>query len=486
MDDFRRTDNDPFPRVLGEESLDDLESFVTELGKKRLLRKVTESPEYADWLRDLADLAIAESTSDLGVLRVMAILGKIDHSLGGRDKAVIEVLSGFLASAPPPVRILKDPAGRLYCARAVRHASGNWVATYAATSVVFEEQAEKARREFCEVLERNCDVLTEMFRLLREPALLLEFDTKNPGDTRSKRLNRILRTLGQTVTQSHLPAGDELPSAIESFTEAVLPKRYSPETREVAIEVAGELASLAHEIIRTHFALATDPSIYQVPIRAKGWFVGGWPEKLRPSLEPLVSDLKEAIELLALQERVSGGLFDCLAAYLGGREYAKNVTAEIAQTRNLPEEIRIWLMSGGKQQAKDQSKDVSENAWLEADRLVASMSVVADELLSLLDAQAKELKEEAEFLQPTVSAVLGRLLRLSEQLSGESRTLARKRSLKLIGEVGEVVQYFPLEHEPESGETITTETVRVIRSGVVRDVSGMSQTVVLKALVRPE
>jgi hypothetical protein len=280
-------------------------------------------------------------------LTALAALGRIWSSLKPLRPNVERLLSLLQIAEPAATSALKDSDDREYVAQAVRFIKAEWVSRYVATAAVAEDSAENARTAHVETLVSTTADITESLRLLASRLSVVSFTTERPADSMGRRIRRLLLSLHIAIgSHSRLgaeSAGSELATMISNAFQRFGP----PKPEGLRKEVVEAAAQVVHDVIRTHFSQATDPSTYDVLDVLKRWFrPHEWEDiaKGTAAIQFIADDASEAIALLAKAGVADNRMRACLGLALGSERSATLVLAQLAERLSgIRPDIRHWL-----------------------------------------------------------------------------------------------------------------------------------------------
>ena len=270
------------------------------LAQAKALQQSSKSELFTEGLRRLAKAA----ESPLADHRVTALvaLGRIWSAVKPLRPTVEQFISAGHISEPAQSLTLDLADDREYLAQAIRHIRAPWVARYAAVAAVTEEAGESARTAYIDTLLGAAGGhLRESVKLLTSRLSALSFATGRPADSMARRVRRILFSLHSALGSRSVlgtdGAGSELAALISDSFRRVGP----PASESLRKEIVGVAAQVMHDIIRTRFSQATDPSTYNALDVLKRWFrPHEWEDVATESaaLQAIAADASEAIMLL--------------------------------------------------------------------------------------------------------------------------------------------------------------------------------------------
>lgn len=466
-------------------SLDDCLDALTELIKQRVLHAAREDERLMsglDFLRKLAsDAQVAEDR-----LRAVAAISRVG-TVKSLSKNTGKILCSAFEQPLPSLAQLSDPDDRYYVASALSQASQAWIVKYAAVGVVEEKQAEKARQELVAVLFQKLDSLADVFGLLSTELKKFKPDTKNPGDSVAKRLERILAAIRPQSVSALIEPGSDAGKRLQDMLQSTFAESGAPETTDVAIKVTEQIAGLLHDIARTQIALVADSNLYGALDTPRRWFS---PPEWRyvaeksSNLQLLTRDIREALTLLAKQGVTDDELLEQLEKVSGSRESASKITKNIAEQHlELDMETRNWLRTVGKGSKTSTFGFLEESRELSADPVLATLMTDGNLLREALSSISEDAQMELRVLEPELAGPLDILLARCGAMLIDLDTLATKRGLAVEGYKGQVVEYSQSLHELVGGHEAGVRKVKIIQPMVIRNNVGQVGEVVRKALV---
>ena len=439
------------------------------LAQAKALQQSSKSELFAEGLRRLAKAA----ESPLADHRVTALvaLGRIWSAVKPLRPTVEQFISAGHISEPAQSLTLDLADDREYLAQAIRHIRAPWVARYAAVAAVTEEAGESARTAHIgALLGATGGHLRESMKLLTSRLSTLSFATGRPADSMARRVRRILFSLHSALGSHSVLGSDGAGSELASLISDSFRKVGPPPSESLRKEIVGVAAQVVHDIIRTRFSQATDPSTYSALDVLKRWFhPHEWEDVATESaaLQAIVADASEAITLLVKAGVTDDRMRVSLALTVGSNRAADALLAQLSENlTGVRPDIRHWL-SGTAPHVE--LPLVTESAARNLDQVVADVLVRRD-----------QIDRVGEHAAPGDIKVLFRLVVSS------FRELARMRALELAHTPGETVDYSPSDHEMVGGARLGIRRVVVLEPQVRAHQSDGSYRVVRKALVRPE
>jgi hypothetical protein len=383
----------------------------------------------------------------------------------------------------PNIQILMDAKERYYLAIAISLAPERISPSYLAQAIVEEDAGEAARQVLIATLLDQVPDLAAAFDHLGVCAEALSTDTKDASATRARRLVRIAAKLRPAIAVRDLPAGEELGPNLAKFVRALIRRDLSVRPlRSSATEAA---LGLLYELVRARFSLVSSPETFEVvDVLRTQLGIQAWPTELDQAVQRIASQILEGIELLARQG-VTDSRIRSLVIRLLGPEAGGARLRKIAEARpGLSPQIATWLATGRAPTRAPEDRLAAESILLEFDAVVGSMM---RELVTLRMAVARlqdEITPQIEALDPESLAISRAIVSGVQKLDERLRLISSRRSLKMRGEVGDIVEFSPNEHE-QTSKTLGSRLVRIGSPLIERSSTGLSSTVILKADVDP-
>lgn len=466
-------------------SLDERLAALADLIKQRALHAARDDPRLASGLEYLAELA-RHRLGPEDCLRAVAALARIGtvKSLAGRTA---KFLSRALEQSLPSLSLMKDPDDRYYVASTLHHTKQEWAIEYAAIGIVEEKQAEKSRQELAVVLFKRTRTLAQVFGLLVTALRSFKPETKNPGDSVAKRLERILAAIRVQAVSARIEPGSDTGRYLQDMLRAAFAGVGAPETNEVAEKTVEEIAGFVHDIARTQISLVAEASLYAALDTPKAWFT---PPEWRyiaeksPNLQLVTRDIRDALMLLAKQGATDTKLFDQLTKASGSRDAAVRLTAAIAEGHpELDVETRVWLQDGGKLVRRPAMGGLEESQALSADPLLATLMMDSLRLADALTGISEDAQAELRLLEPALAEPLNSLITRCRTVLNGVDALAGKRGLRLSGQTGDLAEYSQMAHELIGGHAQGVRKVKIVQPMIVREGADGNLSLVRKALV---
>jgi hypothetical protein len=218
----------------------------------------------------------------------------------------------------------------------------------------------------------------------------------------------------------------------------------------------------------------------------RGWYrQSDWEEFAERSEASrlLARDIAEAIELLVRAGVTDDVLYSRLVVASGSEENARRTAKEIlSRLPGLNEDLARWL-SGAPM--KRSSTLATESQMLGVDEALADLMIDSARMKELAETISRDVLPEVAIMVSHAGGAMDRLIGLIRSTANAVEGVAHSRSLRVIGSVGDVVEFSPLEHEMAGGPRPGIRSVRVVRPGVDAPSGAGGRRIIRKALVEP-
>ncbi|VVE50746.1 hypothetical protein PCE31106_04647 [Pandoraea cepalis] len=458
---------------------------LTALISGKFLPKFADAPEILEGKRLTLIDAVSQETPRLRLLAIAEIM-RLGQVVKRWQPEIMAALEPAFVSELPPMSLLDEADDRLNLARALSHFQREWLVDYLATSIVEEEQGEKARAELMAALLVRSETLAAAIAKLAARFKTLRPSTDSPANTVARRLTRTLSALRACLPELDIEAGTEIGVALNAVVEDAFSASGRPDDEKAKIELVRETLLVLHDIVRTRFSVVADATTYRVVTLAKRfWRSSSWPDDLAGALGKLITDVSEALILLGRQGRRDQSLLDQLDILCKYPERARAISRSLAARHiELDESVRKWLS-----RERDTDSTLSSYAAEEivASNANASASIgLALQTVREARAMAAGLREPLlsglEIYEPNLTGATRALLDTVNASAVEIEQVARLRGISLYGNRGEEIDVAPKFFEivgatPRSRMTVKQPAiVRIRENGDIREV-------ILKGLV---
>ena len=454
----------------------DLRKVVTDALKAKVHHGLIELPRFREHLSVLVEYAAGQG--DEQFVSALAELGRLHSSTRSKCEWV-PALAAQLLSVGVPASFQHGDGDQRHHAAVAAVASGVPVEPdVLARAAVEEDKGEKARRVWIKALLERVP-LSEVFTYLA--GAVAKTDGMS-SQSRSFRLKRILEMLNDQCTQTNIQVDESLCDGFRHFIAkafADVPRPQEYKTSAIAVE---ELVKTAVQLIRFRFRLGAEPEFYRAVTIAERWLPeGGWIRLTGTSvgLKQLRQTLLEGLLLLLEQGKPDNELLNAHRALSPDERFAQKELRESERSaRNLPPELRRWLVSGGIKAVKTRPVELDETD----DLSIAMAMIVADDLRHRTDVNVDTMLDDIRFKAPIHADTITGVVDLTRQLIDRVSFLADRRQLRLFGSPGEVVEFSPHAYRLPDDAPLTRR-VQIQSPGVEKRGRSASR-VVVPALVK--
>lgn len=455
------------------------------LKKLKQHHRAAKEPEFAEGMEALFR-AIGGSADGAERLTVAAILLQSAALFKQWRGRITEHLKIGLVNPLAPLETLPDPDDRRCVATCWRFVEQPWIRAYLAAGAVQEEGSDPVRAECIEgVLSLSTD-LAEALLELTEPMRRLNFGTEKPGDSKARRLRRVLDNLNAVYATAPKEPGEAAGIRVRKFLVESMQNVPAAMNPVVINELSEEALRLIQGIVRARFSYVTSEETYSAMDVVRGWYRDySWETftEQSPSANLIARDLKEALELLVRAGVADDGLYSRLVLAAGNDSRARKAAIDILhRNAGLPEQLARWL-SGTPVRRK--SAFAAETEAAQYDEFLADLLIDSSRLRAMEEIFERDSMPEVNVLVPQAAVALSRMLGLLGSIRNAVETAAGVRSLTLRGQVGDIANFLPTEHEMAGGFRPGVRTVRVVRPAVEAPAASGGRRIVRKSIVEP-
>jgi len=442
---------------------------LTELMTLKALPKRADDRRFdlgmEQWLR----VANAPQSDARERLLAIAEVIRATQQLKKRQPALVERLQPAFQEPLPPLHFLDDPDARLNVARACSMLNMPWLQTYRANSIALEN-APKPRAEMMSGLVVRSASIAEVIACLAGPFETIQPDTENPADSLARHLTRTLEVFRTTVLGSRLEAGDDVGMSLDRFIRNTMTSTGRPKDESVQVELTREVALTLHDLVRSRFSLATEPQTFLALQYCRKFFSSAsWPKDVLNETNMLVQDVSEALVMLGRMGVPNQELLNRLELVCGLKNRAQYVATTLADKHpEMDESIRSWLRSGRLVARVETSTVLQESLLASVDEALGLALIEARAFSDWSDAE-RRLSKSLAVLDPNLLPLVKGMAAQSGALRIAIEDLAKRRSLDLLGSVGEELEFMPKYFDalrPVSGGLVVVSRPAVVkRSG---------------------
>ena len=457
---------------------------LVDLIKAKQLHKVASHEWFRGGLERLARSARdAENETD----RLLTV-SALQHAAATAPstRTLVESLVRTAVAGPlTKLHELPEAHDRLYAAKSWRVVPNAWCLDDLATSAVREESGETVRKECIEGVFELASEVAEAIAALRKALLDLKFETKKPGDSLGRRLNRVIAALTDAISRSYKPVGENAGREVSYILDRGFRTAGLPESAKVRTEVVEQVAKLTHTIVRADFSLGGRYKTYRALSVVSHWFAAHqWEDICQSStaVSRVRDDVQKALLLLAGAGKTDDRLRQALVTVSGSRKNA-NAICRIMATEHpgIPEDVRDWLASVSR---RIQSTSTVESQERAIDEVLAELLVEMTRLSHASDVVQSDVLPDVSIVLPQSVHALSRLTGMADSMANKLSLAVKWRSLRIRGTVGQEVEFSPVEHQ-FSTNGAHSRRVRLLSPVVERVSEDDVPRVVLKATVEP-
>ena len=457
---------------------------LTGLIKTKQLHKAASDDSFRRGLEEFARFIAVAETDTERLLNVAAL----QHAAASAPalRPDVESLLGDVLSGPlTGLHKLPEVQDRLYAARSWRVAPNAWRAEDLAMAAAHEESGEAVRKECVAGTIELAGVIEGALGCLRTALSTVTFNTKKPGDSLGRRLNRLLSAVTDAVSSSHKPVGQGVGRELGRLLGRGFRATGRPVTHSVRTGVVDEVAALTHAIVRADYSLGGNGDTYEGVSVVSEWFTAHeWLDVCSSSetISRVRHDVQKALVLLAGAGKIDNRLREALGTLAGSRDNADQICRTIATDHpGIPDHVRDWLagVSG-----RVQSASVVESRDRSIDEVLAELLIAMTRLTRAADVVQTDVTPEVSIVLPQQAQALSRLTGLAEAMASKLSLAIKWRALRLRGTVGQEVEFSPVEHQFDTGVP-PSRRVRLLSPLVERISEDGVPRVVLKAAVEP-
>lgn len=462
-------------------------SALIDLIKTKQLHKVASNEAFQRGLGRLARSAQDAGQDTDRLLGVAALL----HAAATAPsiRASVELLVRNAVSGPlSRLHELPDVHDRLYAARSWRVVPAAWSLDALAIAAAREESGEAVRKECIEAIVGLSTKIERAVSALREALLAVTFETKKPGDSLARRLNRVFAALTDSLSRSHKPVGGDIGREISNLVERGFRAAGRPESPAVRVDVVEHVAVLTHAIVRADFSLAGHDKTYEALSVVSEWFrAREWEQlcessKAAEAISRVRDDVAKSLLLLAGAGKTDDRLRRALATAAGSRRRGDAICRKMAKEHpGIPDDVRDWLAGASR---RTRIASAVESRERSIDEVLAELLIDMTRLAGASRVVQSDVLPDVSIVLPQSMHALSRLTGMADVMANKLNLAVAWRSLRMRGTVGEEVEFSPVEHQ-FSAAGARSRRVRLLSPVVERVSEDGVPRVVLKAAVEP-
>lgn len=404
----------------------------------------------------------------------IAAMERMSSSLGARHNGSLRIaLTTALAKPHPPIAGLRDVEERVFAVRALEAADSTWAPAFLAAIALTDESTLKVVPLATKILASRFGGVNGTLRYLTTCAHGKEVDPLHAGAP--------LHALAEVMPAAR-GATEETGELLDGFLRHVIVA--APKSRDA---LANHVLVFLDRLVQSRLVLTLEPSSYVALRRLRSWFSPlEWPRFLKEGAHvALRAAMVDAITLLARQGLYDETLCGLLRVLHPSETEAETTLAEIASSPRIAPAIagqlrgiavvRQRLVSEHARDAANASMDVELGDLMRiANRTSQRSERASSDILATLELVAPETRPHLKALTGSVRAVCGRILEI-----------CRARAIELQGDIGNVVEFSPLEHEFLVDQGTTPRWVRIVEPAAIKRDSRGTVDVLVKAIVEP-
>lgn len=363
-----------------------------------------------------------------------------------------------------------------------------WNLDALATAAAREESGEAVRKECIEGIVDLTAKIEKAVSALRKALLAVTFETKKPGDSLGRRLNRVFSALTDSLSRSHKPVGNDTGREISSLVERGFRAAGRPESPAVRVDVVEHVAVLTHAIVRADFSLAGHHKTYEALSVVSEWFGSReWEQlcessKAAEAISRVRDDVAKSLLLLAGAGKTDDRLRRALATAAGSRRRADAICRKMAKEHpGIPDDVRDWLAGASR---RTRIASAVESRERSIDEVLAELLIDMTRLAGASRVVQSDVLPDVSIVLPQSMHALSRLTGMADAMANKLNLAVAWRSLRMRGTVGEEVEFSPVEHQFSTAGA-RSRRVRLLSPVVERVSEDGVPRVVLKAAVEP-
>ena len=453
------------------------------LVRTKAIHKLCLTPPFEASVRHIAGIA-GSGENDIDRLIAISQISRI-HAVVKKLRTEFEpILRNILSEPIPAIDRKIEAEDRYYVARSLEFADESWIRPFLVDALLAEESAEKYREECVRVFLVFVPDISEILQ-----TAYLTIEQRNPlkglsSDSVARRLKRVFHAISVHALNSNIGVSDAFGEQLNGLLRLAFRKSGHPTEFEVKRDLANVVLTLIHEAIRANFSLSSQPNTYTASGVLRSWFIESqWPSSVETAVAELEADIGRSFAILAKQGVADNELLKQLKHLSGSNQRALVLTTSIADNNEgIPSDMDQWLRKLGSVQKDHSSELMAESAMLSLDQNLAFLLLETISLNQDLSSHSEGLATALRVFEPLQSDNFERIVEKSRTIIDDIEAMSRKRSLRIRGEIGDVVEYASSEHEISRPEDFGKRYVCIIRPGVER-AKGGRYDVVIKALV---
>ena len=461
-------------------SFDRLKEIAKQLARPGLTKKAGDSEHFRSGVQFVLKIAAQQSASER--LEALALLWRL---MTQPSKWIQQtILAGLRQSAPEICAssiLPASPKDRDYLAQAVSISAIEGKDKFLASLAVSEGQVKTTARDSAiRGLVESTVSLSEAFDLLTSALKEQNVETIDKGKSRAIRTARILDAVRDALRATDPSVDASAGEALSRLLEQAVRGRDEI-SRTIMLDLTLSALDTLTAFVRPNFAIALDPRVFTSVQVLKRASIAEWSEETTKSREDLANIVRQTLFLLARAGTADNDLRKVLFDLLG-KARAEAILREMASYEGLRADVRHWLETGRSLRV---AADNSTSAETLLDMVDHDIADAFRESMQLRDGWVTVRDDIADAgLKPSVRSALPHISANIERLAKRMALIAGQRGLEIVEELGEAIQYSPVDHESDA-PLIGSRVVRVVAPKVIRRLRTGSARVVLRSKVEP-
>lgn len=450
------------------------------IASRKLVKDILDTPAVATAF-DLLGKAV-RSGKDEERLEAVSTLGKAAEISKPIAALALPLLENSLQMPLRPTGSWGTAEDRYYLAKGISACREPWIASYAAVELAQAEVAEKASRTvWAEIAVNRAETLANALKTIAKALSEDRQESVDAADTTSRKLNRIVLALRESLPIADVPTGEGFGTAFSDIV-AEAGGRAGPSNRSLREETAANVLDLMTQMLRLRFEATLDADVYAAAGIVLRWWGSARPSEIVSSrAERIARIAMSSLHILARQGVSQRNLRQALVSAFG-TELIHGIGVEIVETDpSLDPAIATWLSSGREIVERRSNLAVRDISEQEFDELVARLLLSIDSQEGGPQSLQLVLDDVALFEPKYLSTLRAAIMR-AKLVTQWAQAIGAKRRLVLSSDRGELVKYDPAIHETTDNLQLFARA-RVRIPGVIKQLEGRPATVVLKAQV---
>ncbi|GGK37044.1 hypothetical protein [Aliivibrio fischeri] len=468
-------------QIESQDSLEGVNAILTDCMANQSIQGIIKGNNLHRVLDVIIDFA-TDDDDPLSPLRLKtaASLGRLAAVARSRQSEVYAYLPQLFNDEPCDFEMLADGDEKHYAAQSISHVKEPWVMDYCLRQAVLADTAENARRTLIQNALVHCQNLNDLLNLGKESFTYLS--VIDSVDTRMKRARRITRAWSEIIKDWNGDVGENTGKSLASWLHAILMQSSPSVESSVMIDIVDDALAILIRTIELRFSNALLAETYQVLEVSRNVLSSGvWSEINKESeyLPRIKTNLKEAALVLARQNRTDSNIMKQLAkAYYSKAQVIPALKRHFSSSQELDPQVKEWWLNGGKQEVS--TREPVHAVGNSEDQQIGSLLIQVETSQNTMEKLERAVVPFLEISDPPLASTVKKASSGFGDMSRIARQLARMRKLTHTDNLGQILEYNPLQHEMLGGHQYGIRKVRVVRDGIQKEFGGK-----IKTLVKP-